>query len=397
MIFQHQPPLHLTYCLNIHPGETWAEQRAAIAEKAALVAKLVQHENWFGLGLRLGAQSVEDLADDPITRRATIDLFDEHQLYPFSINASLDGRFHGGPAKEKAYSPDWRMTERRNYTFDVCDILAEWLPEGVDGSINTLPCSFKQWILEPSAVSAMAENIASIAAYLAALRDDTGKEIHLGLEPEPDCYLGTTAETVTFFKEALWTAGVLELRRIRQCYTGEAEAIMRRHVGVCLDTAHVAMQFESPLEALRTYRDEGIRISKVQLGAALQAPANEDGWEALRPFTGGTHLHQTKARAANGEIRSWTDLPLALADSAGRGGMEEVRTHFRVPLFWNGHGPLVSTAHTLTPDFFQALRLGATSHVEIESYDFDSLPPEIHPGDVVKSVAREFAWVRERL
>ncbi len=397
MIIQHSPPLHLTYCLNIHPGETWAEQRAAIEEKASLVAKFVNPDNWFGLGLRLGARAVEDLADNPEMRRAALDLFREHQLYPFSVNAFPYGKFHEGKVKDKVYSPDWRMTERRNYTFDVCDILAEWLPEGIDGSISTVPCSFKQWIVEPAAVTAMAENIASVAAYLAAMRDDTGKEIHLGLEPEPDCYLETTAETVKFFKEELWTAGANEVKRIRQCSTEEAEEIMRRHIGVCFDTCHIALQFEDPLEALRKYRKEGIRISKVQLSAALQVAANPEGWEALRPFAEGVYLHQTKARAANGAIHSWTDLPHALDDEAGREGVDEARVHFHVPLFFKGHGPLVSTAHTLTPDFFQELRLGATSHVEIETYTFDVLPPEFHPGDVVKSIAREFAWVRERL
>ena len=34
MQIQHQPPVHLTYCLNIHPGETWAEQFTAIRQKA---------------------------------------------------------------------------------------------------------------------------------------------------------------------------------------------------------------------------------------------------------------------------------------------------------------------------------------------------------------------------
>ena len=29
MIIREQPPLHLTYCLNIHRGETWAENFAA--------------------------------------------------------------------------------------------------------------------------------------------------------------------------------------------------------------------------------------------------------------------------------------------------------------------------------------------------------------------------------
>ena len=37
MILQHNPPLHLTYCLNIHPGEKWADNFAAIKEHALAV------------------------------------------------------------------------------------------------------------------------------------------------------------------------------------------------------------------------------------------------------------------------------------------------------------------------------------------------------------------------
>ena len=35
--------------------------------------------------------------------------------------------------------------------------------------------------------------------------------------------------------------------------------------------------------------------------------------------------------------------------------------------------------------------------MEIETYTFDVLPPEVHPGDIVKSISREYAWVLERL
>lgn len=397
MIIQHQPPLHLTYCLNIHSGEAWADALAAIQEKTALVHQFVAPDQWFGLGLRLGAQAVNDLADDPVARRAALDVFAEHQLYPFSVNAFPYGRFHEGAVKEQVYAPDWRMADRRNYTFDVCDILAEWLPEGVDGSISTVPGSYKDWITTPEGVTSMAENLASVAAYLAAVREDTGKEIHLGLEPEPDCFLETTEETVRFFKEVLWTTGVEEVKRIRKCYTNEAEEIIRRHIGVCLDTCHVALQFEDPLTALRTYRSEGVRVSKVQLSAALTVAASDEGWEELRPYAEGVYLHQVKGRAENGEIRSWKDLPLALEDKAGQQGLDQVRVHFHVPLFFRESGLLASTASLLTPDFFHELRMGATSHVEIETYTFDVLPPEIHPGDMVKSIAREYAWVQDHL
>jgi sugar phosphate isomerase/epimerase len=397
MIVQHSPPLHLTYCLNIHPGETWAENIAAIQEKTALVRQIVAPGQWFGLGLRLGAQAVADHLAFPALRKEALDVFAAHQFYPFSVNAFPYGRFHAGPVKASVYSPDWRTADRRDYTFHVADLLAGWLPEGVDGSISTVPGSFKDWIDDEVGVAAMVENLAATAAYLAALREDTGREIHLGLEPEPWCFLETTAETVRFFKEHLWTSGAETFRRIRGCSPEEAETSMRRHLGVCFDTCHVALQFEEPLEALRTYAREGIRISKVQLSAALMTKGGSDGWEALRPFAEGVYLHQVRSRAANGEIRAWVDLPRALEDKEGREGIEEARVHFHVPLFFTGNGPLASTVSTLSPEFFQELRRGVTSHVEIETYTFDVLPPEVHPGDVVKSIAREYAWVQEHL
>jgi hypothetical protein len=120
-------------------------------------------------------------------------------------------------------------------------------------------------------------------------------------------------------------------------------------------------------------------------------------WDALRPFAEGVYLHQVKGRTADGQIRSWIDLPIAIADEEGRSGVVEVRVHFHVPLFFKQNGPLASTVSTLTPDFFRELRSGATSHLEIETYTFDVLPPEIHPGDVVNSIAREYGWVQELL
>ena len=100
---------------------------------------------------------------------------------------------------------------------------------------------------------------------------------------------------------------------------------------------------------------------------------------------------------ADGTIKSWNDIPEALADEAGREGAEQVRSHFHVPLFFKGLGNVSSTVDTLTADFFHELRNGATTHVEIETYTFDVLPKEIHPGDVVKSISREFEWVQTHL
>lgn len=397
MIVQHSPPLHLTYCLNIHPGESWAENFAAIREKVTAVKARVAPDEWFGLGLRIAHQAAEELTASADLRAEALALFHEHQLYPFSINGFPYGRFHAGPVKENVYAPDWRTPERLHYTIQLADLLAGWLPEGIDGSISTVPGSFKPWIATEADTEKMVDHLAAVVAHLVALREDTGREIHLGLEPEPDCFLETTDETVAFFEDTLFTAGAAEVARLLKCYRSDAEAMVRRHLGVCFDTCHVALQFEDPAASLRAYRDAGIRISKVQLSAALQAPATAETCAALAPFAEPVYLHQVKGRAASGAQFAWFDLPTALEEIPGFTDLDEVRVHFHVPLFFTGNGPIGSTAGTLTPEFFEELRGGACPHLEIETYTFDVLPPEVHPGEIVESIAHEYAWVLGRL
>jgi len=397
MILQHQPPLHLTYCLNIHPGEGWAENFAAIREKTLEVKQAVAPNEWFGLGLRLAHEAASELAASADLRAEALDFFNANELYPFTVNGFPYGRFHAGPVKEDVYSPDWRSRERLDYTFQIADILSSWLPDQVDGSISTVPGSFKPWITSDDDVSAMVNQLAATVAYLAALRDDTGKEIHLGLEPEPDCWLETTDETISFFNDVLLVAGAGEVDRLLGCGPEQAEKLIRRHIGVCLDTCHVAIQFENLVDSLRAYRAAGIRISKVQLSAALSANSLPAGADALKPFVEPVYLHQVKGRGNDGARYSWYDLPDALAEVHDYPDIKELSVHFHVPLFFNMGGVLRSTADALTPEFFAELRRGETSHLEIETYTFDVIPPELHPGDVVKSIAHEYAWVLERV
>lgn len=392
MIVQHRPQLHLTYCLNIHPGETWAENFAAIKEKTVDIKRKVCPHDWFGLGLRLSAQAAAELAQ-PGNREEALDFFASNQLYPFSINGFPYGQFHSGPVKQNVYAPDWRTTERRDYTLLLADILASMQPDSIEGSISTVPGSFKPWITTDDEKTAMALNMAACVAYLAALRDDTGRTIHLGLEPEPDCFLETTTETISFFKEMLLTTGVAEVARITGATVVQAEEMLRRHLGVCFDTCHAAMQYETLYDSLRSFEKEGIRISKVQLSAAIETGTDPASLEALEPFCEQVYLHQVKGLSGSGAIYSWYDLPDALQEIHSFPDVQDLRVHYHVPLFFPGTSSLSSTARALTPDFFHLVRSGLCPHLEIETYTFDVLPPDIAPTDVTRSIAREYAWV----
>lgn len=396
MNIQRRPPLHLTYCLNIHPGETWAENFAAIRDKTLAVRARVCPDKPFGLGLRLSARAATELAD-PSVKETFRQFLAENRLYIITINGFPYGRFHGTKVKEQVYQPDWRSPDRLRYTRQLADLLADLLPPETDGSISTVPCSFKPWITQPSDIKQMVEQLMEMVAHLAALHEATGREIHLGLEPEPGCYLETTAETLRFFQDSLFRAGRDILKKRLRCGADDAENLIRRHLGICLDTCHLAIQFEELAESVADYQAAGIRISKVHLSAALKARVTPASLAALQPFCESVYLHQVKARTARGAVLGWNDLPQALAELPCHPEAGEIRVHFHIPLFFEGAELLGTTATGLTPVFFAALKAGATGHMEIETYTFDVLPPALRSRDVIDHIIQEFDWTAGRL
>ena len=243
----------------------------------------------------------------------------------------------------------------------------------------------------------MARTLGHAVAHLAAVERTTGRHVHLGLEPEPDCFLETTPQTLEFFHNTLPEGALPVLKNALGVNEPQALELLHRHLGVCFDTCHVALQFEDPAAALRAYRDAGILISKIQLSAALRTKASPGAISALAAFQEPTYLHQVKARSEDGAILSWPDLPAALAVLPSAAALDELRVHFHVPLFIAPTAPLASTADTLTPAFWDLVRSGICPHLEIETYTFDVLPPEVHPGDIIRSIAEEYRWVLNHL
>jgi len=355
---------HLTYCLNIHPGETWEENLAAIRTRAGEVKRRVSPEAPFGLGLRLSARAAVEL-------KARVESFRDYLagagMYVFTINGFPYGRFHGTRVKEQVYLPDWSAPERLAYTEDLASVLAELLPDGVSGSISTVPVAYGKTLTEDAV-----ENILAGGRSLARLEAETGKRVSLAFEPEPDCLVETTGEAIRFWEE---------LR-------SRADAEQLGHLGICVDTCHAAVEFEDPADSMRRLASAGIPVPKIQISSALVVPRVADAAGLLAPFTDEVYLHQTRVKSDDGFER-FPDLRDALR-AAPEG---EWRVHFHVPLHFTGGGGLESTASFLDEAFF-AEALVPGRHIEIETYSFDVLPGP--RGDVVDSIASEFAWLFER-
>jgi len=367
---------------------------AGLARHLPGIKSAVARDRPLGVGLRLGHQAAEGLRD-PAALAALKRFLAEGGYYVFTINGFPYGAFHGRAVKEDAYKPDWSDPARLAYTDHLADLLAALLPPGQEGSVSTVPCTFKPWA--QGRLEAITENLIRHVAHLVGIAKETGQSIALALEPEPYCHLETIDEASAFFKERLFArAGVARLAALTGQSPAEAEAAMRRHIGVCYDVCHAAVEFEDPKASIARLRADGIHIGKLQLSSALRvASLDEQSARHLAAFAEPVYLHQV-VQKSNGGLRRFVDLPQALAQAAGAAGAEW-RVHFHVPVF------LEQMAHFGTTQAFLAeiLRLHRadpiSAHLEVETYTWDVLPEEYRKVDLGAAIARELAWVKGQL
>ena len=394
-------PAHLTYCTNAHRGESWPDIFAALRRHLPEVKRRVSPQAPMGVGLRLSAIAAEAL-DAPTELCTLREFLASEQLYVFTVNGFPYGPFHGERVKEQVYAPDWRTPERLAYTDRLAGLLAALLPDDqpdLTGSVSTVPGAFRA-SASVDAREAIAEALLRHAAYLAALEDRTGRRITLALEPEPMCLMETTAEAVGFFEEFLFTAeAATRFAALSGRAPAAAEGLLRRHLGLCLDVCHAAVEFEAPADSLAALRRAEVSVMKLQLSSALAVPRMDgDAAQLLRRFDDGVYLHQVVERGPAGLTR-YLDLPEALAAwHAGGAPAREWRVHCHVPVFHDAPlGHFATTQPTLLDMLARQRSDGISPHLEVETYTWDVLPPELRTGNLDAALARELTWVQDRL
>lgn len=372
--------LHLAYCTNIHRGESWAETFDNLQRHTLAVREQVAPKVPYAIGLRLGVQAARELSD-----RSALSAFrrwlEQHDCYVFTINGFPYGQFHGTRVKEQVYTPDWTTPERLQYTCQLFDILAELVPPGVEGSVSTVPVSFKEFLKEARHEAVARAQLWECVEYLEKLSRRTGRRLHLGLEPEPLCHLETTPETVAFFD------------RLQSDRPGDLR--LQEHLGVNYDCCHLAVEFESARQSLEKLRACGIRLSKIHLSSALRVTPTAEARQALQAFADDTYFHQVVARSKEGTITRFRDLDVALAghNHLPPAVSDEWRIHFHVPL----HSPPVGVFQTTADHLRETLdwlsvHPGACSHLEMETYTWEVMPPELKRRSVVDQLVREYEW-----
>ncbi|MCE0483166.1 MAG: metabolite traffic protein EboE [Methylacidiphilales bacterium] len=372
--------LHLAYCTNIHRGDDWPQTLASLEEYTLAVRDRVSAGRPYAIGLRLSDLASRQLSE-PATLAAFRDWLQRHNCYVFTINGFPFGRFHGARVKEAVYLPDWTNPERPAYTNRLFDIVAQLVPEGVEGSVSTLPGSFKPFITSPIQRDQIRRHLWQCIDHIENCSHRYGRRLHLGVEPEPLGLFENTAETVRFFRE-------MENDRPH-------DPRLRTFLGVNYDACHLAVEYEEPATAVAAFQKDGIRLSKIHLSSALQVVPDSVTREWLRPFADNTYLHQVMARAADGSLRIDRDLDLALAQSPGD---LEWRIHFHVPLhaarFTHGQ---TTSSHLLGLFDLLARDPALCSHLEMETYTWEVMPEELRARSVVDQLVREYEWTLDQL
>lgn len=358
--------LPLSYCTNVHPGRSLAEVDLGLDRYTAELRK--NYGAPLAAGLWLAAPVTAELLADPPRLPAFREGLARRGLACHTLNAFPYGDFHSRRVKENVYLPDWADPRRLEYTLDCAQILAHLLPEGVEGSISTVPLAFKGFTHPDDHLDRCADALLETALGLDRLYSQTGRLIRLAIEPEPFCLIETTDEAVAFFGR-LWERGA------------RAEHVERvqRHLGLCYDVCHQAVEFEDIPASIRTLAAAGVRINKVHITCALELESPGEhaaGRRALAGYVEERYLHQTLARARTGEIVRQVDLTeeLALDPPAEFRDAVAWRIHFHVPVHAERMGPLRTTRNELRQALAAIGELDYAPHLEVETYTWEVLP-----------------------
>ena len=389
------------YCTNVHAGTSLEQARANLLQYAGRVRSEVVPDGRLPVGLWLAEQAANEL----IEQQSVVEFRDwlrDHQFLPYTMNGFPQGDFHQPVVKHAVYEPTWSCHSRARYSMCLAQILDVLLPAGANGSISTLPIGWPHCPWHAEEFHLAADNLLEVAKFLDQLAQRSGREIVLAMEPEPGCILNTADELTEFFQHYL--------------FSGPDAKLARRYLTVCHDVCHSGVMFESQIQALETYRKNGIRIGKVQISSAVHVP-----WDRvigkperqaamlaqLRGLNEPKYLHQTTRSRHDGSLDALVeDLPQALQKWIVPDAYPTTpwRVHFHIPIYVDTFGELQTTQADIklvcnhlqqhaTDDCDGSTWF--TGHYEVETYAWPVLPSELQQPDLAKGIAHELQFAKQ--
>ena len=413
MLFVHRQTgrrLRLAYCMNLHPADTLEGVIEAMQKVTVPLSKRLASGEPFGVGLYLPASLAAELASDSVQLDRLADFLKSAQLDPFTYNAFPAGGFGDSGLKERVFEPTWIEAERFEFTQHVAQIAA-YLAKSTGFasaashlSISTHTGMHSSRSRGEQGERTCAKNFVRAARMLAELESAGAPRLILSLEAEPRSNCNDTRELAVF------------LQSLRDQARGD-EALLERHLGVCLDACHAAVEFEKPARAVQRATEFG-PLGKLQFSSALalRDPSKDAaGRAALLSMDEPAYLHQVTgapAETAKALLRA-SDLPAFKAALEEPNSpwldCDEWRCHFHVPVdrarpFEDQNAGALGTTRDFADQTLDELleepeRSGTEElHVEIETYTWHLLRDKAERQDqLIDGLQGEYEHVITRL
>jgi hypothetical protein len=394
---------HLTYCSNIHSGESWEDHFEKLKENVPAIKEELSPDTAFGLGLRL-ADAASKTLQQPHSLQEFKQWLNDNDIYVFIINGFPYGNFHHTAVKDHVHTPDWLTNDRVAYTIRLAEILTELLPSGMEGGVSTPPLTYRYWHNEKQwegVLKKTTANLLLVVDKLIEIKQRTGKTIHIDIEPEPDGLLDNGTEFLQWYLQFLLPLGIEYLQQKKGMDKLAAEEAIKTHVQLCYDVCHFAVGYEDHATMIKKFEEAGIKTGRIQVSAALKGRLDGTSAEkekvinAFKNFNEPVYLHQVIARKKDSSFLHYPDMPQALADS-NHPDVEEWRAHYHVPLFIEHYDILQSTqADIITVIDIQKAK-SFTTYLEVETYTWEVLPAAMRL-PINQSICRELKWVKSLL
>ncbi|MES2520790.1 MAG: metabolite traffic protein EboE, partial [Bacteroidota bacterium] len=308
----------LTYCSNIHTGEDWQHHFSVLQENIPLIKKNICPDKPFGIGLRLANQASIDLSE-PQNLQNFQQWLTDNDCYVFTMNGFPYGGFHDVVVKDNVHAPDWTSTERVDYTIRMFRLLAQILPNQLtEGGISTSPLSYRFWWKDEqslaNAVQIATQNMLLVVDELVKIAEETGKILHLDIEPEPDGILENSVEFIDWYQNVLIPSAIEHFAK-KSISAKSAQEIINTHIQLCYDICHFGVSYEEPQPAIDQLNSLGIKVGKIQISSAIKVDFTTDAaakLKAIAQYDEPTYLHQVVALRADGKFDKYPDLKQAI-------------------------------------------------------------------------------------
>nr|YP_010478809.1 hypothetical protein N4K71_pgp085 [Neustupella aerophytica]UVI61114.1 hypothetical protein [Neustupella aerophytica] len=399
---------NLTHCSNIYPGNSWEEIFNNLKVNIPLIKAKLSPTQPFGIGLRLSYKAAFELS---IPKNINIfkNWLYQNNCYVTTINGFVYGEFSNTSIKETVYDPDWSTKERYDFNYILILISSMLCLPGKEIGFSTSPLGYKFGLNKPDTIlKEGSEYLLSLLELLIEIYKTEGKLIHIDFEPEADCILESIDDIVKFFNQIS-----LKIRCRQKMLLSKAKKLLCRHVRICYDICHQAVQFEDHIKNFDVLNKTKIKIGKIQISSALDIKfcqfepnfvVNE-----LEKFNDNIYLHQAVERKPDGTLSRFRDLPEVIHYIQNMSnskqdwltwnleGFRNVRLHFHVPIYIQN---IISQKYAIFSTTYKDIiavieyikHFPITSCLEIETYTWEVLPKYLKL-DLLSSIIKEYEWV----